>query len=345
MPVYNTEKYVKQAIQSILNQTFTNFELIIINDGSTDDSLKIIQSFDDKRIKIIQNQINQGISFSLNKGVNLAEGKYIARMDADDISMPNRLEKQVEFLSNNPSIDFVGCSIKGIDRLGKPKRFSIRDYNHKRIECLLLFTCPFYHPTIMAKKAVFANLKYDTKYDGMEDWELWTRIVRQYKTANISDVLLQYRRHENNTSKTIGLTKNSQLHQLLNKQLSHYMNIDDTQLTDIHVATCTDFIILNRISKIDVEVSKNWLLKLNEINKKYAYFDNKNFEFAINLTWFNFISRTIKNRNYSIFKLLISDTLTLSNRQRFYLFLKSIYCLKLDFIDFIFNIINTKRND
>ena len=106
MPVYNSEKYLREAIKSILNQTFTNFELIIINDGSTDNSLKIIKSFKDNRIKIIKNKGNLGLIKTLNKGIDLAQGKYIARMDADDIAMPKRLEKQIAFFNENPDYGF-----------------------------------------------------------------------------------------------------------------------------------------------------------------------------------------------------------------------------------------------
>ena len=184
-----------------------NFELIIINDGSTDESLKIIHSFEDKRIQIIDNQLNKGIAYSLNNGIELAKGKYIARMDADDIAMPNRLERQIAFLEKNPSIDLIGCSVEIIDSLGKSNGYDIRDYSHEMIECLLIFTCPLYHPTVMGKKEVFKNLKYDTRADILEDWELWTRVVKEYNVINTPDILLKYRQHKDNFSKIINIAK------------------------------------------------------------------------------------------------------------------------------------------
>ncbi|SVC41049.1 uncharacterized protein METZ01_LOCUS293903, partial [marine metagenome] len=105
MPVYNGAKYLNEAIDSILNQTFQNFEFIIIDDGSTDDSVKIIKSYDDNRIRLVENRNNLGQSETLNKGLSLTRGKYIARMDQDDISMPERLKKQFEFMENNSDVD------------------------------------------------------------------------------------------------------------------------------------------------------------------------------------------------------------------------------------------------
>src|SRR5580698_9685158 len=102
MPVYNGEKYIKEALESILQQTFIDFEFLIINDGSTDNSVSIIKSFNDNRIRLIHNEKNSGLVYSLNKGIGLSNGEYIARMDCDDVSIPERLEKQVGFLNSNP---------------------------------------------------------------------------------------------------------------------------------------------------------------------------------------------------------------------------------------------------
>ncbi len=119
MSVYNGDKYLREAIESILNQTFTDFEFIIVNDGSTDNSLEIIESYDDERIKTINNKKNIGLTKSLNKALKFAKGKYIARQDADDVSLPNRFEKQVEYLDSHPEVALVGTSVYLIDENGK----------------------------------------------------------------------------------------------------------------------------------------------------------------------------------------------------------------------------------
>lgn len=329
IPVFNAEKYLHQAIQSILFQTFTDFELIIIDDGSTDNSLTILQSFDDIRIKLIQNQGNQGISTSLNKGIDLAKGKYIARMDADDIAMPERLEKQVAFLEKNPNIDLLGSSIENIDYLGKSKGFDIADYKKERIECLLVFTCPLYHPTIMAKKTVFEELKYDLNYDGVEDWELWIRIVKKYTIIRTSDVLLQYRRHDNNLSKAVNSAKNIKLYKLVETQLHHYFNINNTKSIQKHLESCTS-LTPNSISAKEIEGYKSWLLTF--ITQNTSSFKKVDLVFAINLTWFYLINRTLKERKYSIIKVLLKNDFNLSSRKRRFILLKAIGYSKIGFL-------------
>lgn len=331
MPIFNGEKYLKEAIESILNQTFTDFEFIIIDDGSSDNSLDIIKSFKDERIILIKNNENKGISYSLNKGVEVAKGKYIARMDADDIALPNRLEMQLSFLEKNPTVDLIGCSVEWIDELGKSQSVDVRNYNHEMIECLLVFTCPLYHPTIIGKKSVFTTFGYNSTYDGMEDWELWTRMVRQYKIINIPEVLLKYRLHESNASKIKQPSKTQKLSQLLGKQLNHYLHINDFKSINIHTATCTDTISTS-IVQSDITNSKIWLSNLIDLNDKESFFNDDVFSFIINQTWYNFINRTIKNRNYSIVKLLIFDTLNLSTQQIVGLLLKGIYHSKLNVI-------------
>jgi glycosyltransferase involved in cell wall biosynthesis len=119
MSVYNGEKYLRQAIESILQQTYTDFEFIIIDDGSTDSSREIIQSYDDKRIRLVINEQNIGLTKSLNKGIRLAKGEFIARMDADDISLPQRFEKQVAYLDSHPEVGVLGTYANIIDHRGK----------------------------------------------------------------------------------------------------------------------------------------------------------------------------------------------------------------------------------
>ena len=117
MPVYNGEKYIREAMDSILNQTFNDFEFLIVNDGSTDSTKQLIESYPDPRIRLV-NQENRGVAKSLNRGLRLAKGKYIARMDADDISLPDRLAKQIEVLESNPDVDITVSCIEGIDSQG-----------------------------------------------------------------------------------------------------------------------------------------------------------------------------------------------------------------------------------
>jgi glycosyltransferase involved in cell wall biosynthesis len=202
MPVYNASLFLREAIESILNQTYKNFEFIIINDGSTDSSLQIIESFKDPRIKLVNNERNLGIIKTRNKGLQLAKGKYIANMDADDISLPTRLEKQFTFLEKNPDVAVIASKLVLInqnnDEIGIwPEDYHISDRNEIR-KVLPIINC-IGQPTVMIKNSVMKEIGYNSKYiNGIEDWGLWLDILsNNYIIEKLDDVLLRYRIHSN----------------------------------------------------------------------------------------------------------------------------------------------------
>jgi len=203
MPVYNAGKYLGEAIQSILGQTFGNFEFLIINDGSTDNSLNIIKLFDDARIRLINHPKNMGLVASLNEGLKIANGQFIARMDADDISNPNRLQSQVDLLLTNPEIGLVGCHMDIIDEHKNIIGERIYQTSHDAIKVESLFRCPVPHPGIMLRKDYFINnnLFYNPSFSYYsEDYELWQRALSILKFANVDAKLLQYRITSNQNS-------------------------------------------------------------------------------------------------------------------------------------------------
>ncbi len=155
MPVYNGEKYLKEALESILNQTFTNFEFLIINDASTDNSKNIINSFNDHRIKLIENKENLGLTKSLNKGISISQSEYIARMDADDISLPKRLGIQVKFMDKHPEIGAVGTWAKII---GDKNKKHIKTYsNFEKIKAVSFFKNIIVHPSVRIGRKLINN--------------------------------------------------------------------------------------------------------------------------------------------------------------------------------------------
>lgn len=193
MAVYNTPKeYLKEAIESILNQTFKNFELIIVNDGSKNSDVeKTVKSYTDKRIKYFK-IMNSGAAAARNFGLKKAVGKYIAIMDSDDISLPNRFEKEVNFLEKHPEISIVGSNMELFYDNGKTEISNVR-LNPKILD--FIKTNCVCHSTVMWRKSDFDkyNLKYDNEYQLAEDYDLWVRAVRHLNIANISDVLCRYR--------------------------------------------------------------------------------------------------------------------------------------------------------
>lgn len=201
MPVYNGEKYLREAIKSILNQTYKNFELLIIDDGSKDKSIEIIEEYKkkDKRIRFFKNKKNRGTFKNYNYLIkNFAKGKYIAIQEQDDVSLKNRLQSQVVFLENNPDIILVGSHINIINSRGEiiGKRFY--PLNNKEIKKQVLLKSPFANPTILIKKDAFLYGGAYGDYITAGDYDLWIRLVsiKEYKTANLNKFLVNYRIHE-----------------------------------------------------------------------------------------------------------------------------------------------------
>ena len=193
MSVYNGEPYLQEAIESILNQTFEDFEFIIINDGSTDASQGIIDSFNDCRLVVIQ-QENIGLTKSLNKGLKIACGEYIARQDADDISLPYRFEKQVSFLNENPNIALLGTYCIDINHRGES--VSRRKYptTDEEIRDNLIKWNSFCHTSIMMRKEALKEVGgYDEQFKYSQDYDLWFRIAERWNVANIPEYLVMKR--------------------------------------------------------------------------------------------------------------------------------------------------------
>lgn len=203
MSVYNGEKYLDESIESILNQSYAYFEFIIIDDGSTDKSLSIIKRYKehDDRIILISRE-NRGLIASLNEGIYRAKGKYIARMDADDVSFSNRFEKQVAFMEHNPDIGVCGTAVIGFDESEKNRPW-ILSSNDKTLRTELLFSSSLAHPSVMMRRELIMkyNLFYDEDFKHAEDFELWTRMIDFTKLANLQVPLLKYRVLENSITR------------------------------------------------------------------------------------------------------------------------------------------------
>ena len=205
LPVYNGEKYLKEAIESILNQTYTNFEFIIINDGSKDSSLEIIKEYEkeDERIIVISRE-NKGLIATLNEGIEKAKGKYIARMDQDDISLPERFEKQIEILEEN-NIDICGCHFFIVDSKGKYKAAKVVSTDVIFNKIILVRSVPFAHGSVMFRKdfIIKNSLEYgQTNYIHAEDYALWIAFAnKNAKISNVDDFLFKYRDSEGTMSK------------------------------------------------------------------------------------------------------------------------------------------------
>lgn len=196
MPVYNAGSYLREAIDSILSQTFSDFEFIIINDGSTDGSDQIICSYKDERIRYVRNEGNKGLISSLNRGIDEANGTYIARMDSDDISFPERFEKQVLFLEKN-DVAVLATRVKLIEANGKPLPDWKEDCENVAVSQIKQFlrrdNC-IAHPSVMGKKTLFQQYRYQHNQKYSEDYDLWLRLLADgHRIAKLEEPLLYYR--------------------------------------------------------------------------------------------------------------------------------------------------------
>lgn len=191
LPVYNARKYIRESINSILQQSYSNFELIISNDGSTDDSWAIIKTILDPRIIYINDSVNRGISYRLNEQIQLSSGKYFVRMDADDVMFPDRIEKQVSFLEKNPEVHVVGCSAVIINDYNQI--VGIRAMSNRIRLSYFIKTDFFIHPSIMGHTTWFKKNLYSDNFNGAEDFELFLRCYRYSVYKQIEEPLLFYR--------------------------------------------------------------------------------------------------------------------------------------------------------
>lgn len=204
MPVYNGERYLREAIESILNQTFTDFEFVIVDDGSTDGTAAILDSCDDPRIVRLKNHTNIGLPGSLNRGLTAARAEFVARMDADDISLTARLEKQVNYLDKHPEIGILGSANQVIDAYDQDRGMRHRPLYDLEIRWISLLRTPFAHPATMIRRDVMTqnDLRYDEAFQTAEDYELFTRMLKYTCGANLSEPLIRYRSHPARLTKT-----------------------------------------------------------------------------------------------------------------------------------------------
>ena len=199
LPVYNAEKYIVECLESIAAQSYANWELIIINDGSTDSSEKLIEIF----IKNCSNHVqyliskHKGLPFCLNLGITHAQGKYIARMDADDVMLETRLEQQVNFMEKKPETGILGTNFVEIDENGNELGTIKMPIGNDLIKQKFLTMCAIAHPTVMARREILIANKYLDKYPFPEDYELWTRLIETTNFENLQIILLKKRFHKN----------------------------------------------------------------------------------------------------------------------------------------------------
>lgn len=268
IPCYNAEKYVESAVRSIMNQTYKNLEIIVTDDCSTDNTFSILEKLaaEDSRIKLYKNETNLKIVKTLNKMIQHANGKYIARMDADDISLPNRIEKQVEFLEKNSDIAFCGTNAFIINEKNKHKGKTSLPLSFEDNKFFLQFYSTFFHPTIMIRSEIYKQNLYDEDFLYAEDYELLARMIfsENLRGANLPEKLFEYR---------IFKGQSSSVHQ--EKQISASARIFDkyqivsNENKDFHKNLF--FTYKCEKSKDELKYAKNIFEKLSKQKLKFSF--------------------------------------------------------------------------
>jgi hypothetical protein len=207
MTVYNGAAYVRAAVASLLEQTYADFELLVVDDASTDGSGDIVAAMADPRIRLVRNNVNLGLTRSLNRGLEIARGELIARQDADDLSAPDRLTKQVEFLDAHPDVALVGSWYRKMDAAGASLGDRHLPEDHALLRWALLFYCPFVHSAIVFRRHIVVgeHSGYDERFLYGEDYDLWSRVARCHRVANIPAVLVAYRQGPATMTSTLGV--------------------------------------------------------------------------------------------------------------------------------------------
>ena len=278
MPVFNGEAYLRKAIQSILDQTFDDYEFLIIDDGSTDKSRNIIESFSDPRIRFERYDNHRGTVHVLNSGIKLSRGEYIARMDCDDISLPHRLAYQVRFMDARPDIGVSGSGIRIIKK-GKLKNCRYQPESDQELKVALLFNTCFFHPTVIMKRATVEHILYPGGLVYTQDYNLWTQLARKTRFANLPEVLVYFREHNGQISqKQADLQKNNarQIRKSYLRSIIHDINDDELE---IHHEIAETHKSINLIK------AKIWLEHLVYLNSQKRVYSTDMFLKEIGKKW------------------------------------------------------------
>jgi glycosyltransferase involved in cell wall biosynthesis len=285
LPVYNGESYLREAICSVLDQTFNDFELLIIDDGSTDSSLEIINSFTDSRIRLLRNKKRCKLSGALNRGMDSASGDYIARMDADDICKPQRLATQVAFMDQHQSLGVCGSSVKMFGIRGtsvyKPQ------IGCKHVHAQALFDNPFVHPSVIMRRELFDrhSLRFNGDYYPTEDFELWTRALLLFPGDNIDSVLLHYRVHPHSMTNSDWSDMDAQALSIVRRELNLFGCPASEEQIKFHRSIGRQMSRQCQ-SRQEILSAEKWLKSLIVLNEKEKKYDPVALTEVIEDIWF-----------------------------------------------------------
>jgi glycosyltransferase involved in cell wall biosynthesis len=270
VPAFNSELFVGPAIESILQQTLTDFELIIIDDGSTDDTLGVINSYKDPRIRVLRNAQNLGLATTRNIGIDAASGRYIAWLDSDDLSHPSRLKRQVSFLDSRSNLALCGTWGRTIGLENNvPMRYPRKPAS---IRSRMVFDNPFLTSSVMVRSSVLKGLseRFREDYAPAEDYDVWERIPREFGLANLPQYLTFHRQHAGQVSIRQSDIQRSAVRQVQRRQLERIGIKPTMEEIVLHEIIGVNWCV--GISKLETRSALDWLIKLSSANAESQYF-------------------------------------------------------------------------
>ncbi len=289
IPTYNAEKFISQAIQSILDQTYNNFELIIINDASTDNTKSIIETFDDSRIKYFENEKNEGIVFSRNKGLKLARGEYIGMLDADDIVYPEKFKLQIDFLEKNKDFGMVGSWARFIDENGKYLTGSWKlKASPKMIPSIMLFKNYFLQSAVLYRRECIGSFSFKEGFEIGEDYLIWYEILKKWKAWNLQQYLLDYRVHEKSITQNNIEFKREKEKEVFKIILSNLKIKPSDEESELHILIREGNAIRDTKTLLSIE---KWLLKIIAQNRLLKIYDTTILERIVFERWLKVCSK------------------------------------------------------
>ena len=283
MPVHNGAAYLTEAVDSILRQSFRDFELLIVDDASTDESVGIIEQYNDPRIRLLRSTERLKLSGALNLGLDNARGEYVARMDADDISLPRRLETQVRHMDRRPEIGICGTWIRYFG--GSSRAVLKRPLGFEEIRAFTLVDTPFAHPTIMMRRSAMNHhqLRYDGGYYPTEDFELWSRAIECFSVENLPKVLLRYRVHGQSLTGSDWSKMDEQAVRVITRHLQ-VLGLDMKPDTlRFHRELCMGRL---RMSAETINKAESWLERILTANTHANIFDPDALTVVLGDVWF-----------------------------------------------------------
>ena len=273
MSAYNAEQFVGEAVESVLGQTFDDFEFLIFEDKSRDMTLQVLRSYADRRIRLVENRENRGLTKNLVTGMEMARGEFVARMDADDVCMPERLAAQVGHMDQHPDISVLGSAVTFFTEAGK-QFVAHQPLEHEEIKCALFYGFSMLHPTVMSRRADLERhgLNYDPAFPVSQDHDLWTRAIREVHFANLHDSLVQMREHEGKigrTRKPLQQELSNSIRQRQFEELELDVTAQELKIFGEHETSGIQW------TRDDVQLFEALLFKVFEANNAFSVFDQR----------------------------------------------------------------------